>query len=205
MLVTVNGANFQECTHSISGVTSTRVNDSVTAITHNANKSTQVHPGRHGARAKFYRFYDCIFDSNFQIKLFDQAFLKLALLSGCSFNEYFCELKSNPSRQSFRSANASLVEPVQKLVLDLFSQPLSLQELSVMVIRQCIGCPQLWAKIDSLPLLSSIRDKIKLKTYSQDKRTDLDIKFAAFPGGHVRVNLCTSILWGIHQTMQRRG
>ena len=35
--MTVNEANFQECTLSISGVTSTRVDDNVTAITHTAD------------------------------------------------------------------------------------------------------------------------------------------------------------------------
>ena len=49
---------------------------------------------RHGARAKFYRFYDCIFKCNFEIKPFSKAFLKLVILSGCKFDRYFYELKS---------------------------------------------------------------------------------------------------------------
>ena len=128
---------------------------------------------RHGARAKFSLFYDCIFKCNFNIKPFSKAFLKLALLSGCSFDGWQSELQSDPCRRPVHSANASLVQSVQALVTDLFSQPLTLQELSIMAVRQCIGSRQLWTKIDALPVPRSVKDMIQLKTFSPDKNGHL--------------------------------
>ena len=148
---------------------------------------------RHGACAEFSLFYDCIFECRFKIKSFSAAFLKLMILAGCSFDGCsFSELKSAPSRQPLHPANASLVESVQELITDLFSQPLSLQELSVMAIRQCIGSRQLWAKIDALPVPSSVKDKIKLKTYSKDEL--VYIRCTTLLEDHLDVKVCSSVL-----------
>ena len=132
---------------------------------------------RHGASANFSRFYDYVVACNFEMKPFTEAFLKLALLSGCSFDKYPCDL----------------VEPVLKLVMNLFSQPLTLQELSIMAIRQCLSNRRLWTKIDSLSVPLLVKDKIKLKTYSETGRTNVEFKFRSAKH-QVFINVCKSIL-----------
>ena len=149
---------------------------------------------RHGARADFSWFYDCIFSIKFEVNPFSEAFLKLVILAGCKFDKYFSELMSNPRWQPAHPENESFLEPVQKLVMDLFSQPLSLQELSVMAIRKCICYPQLWAKIDALPVPILLKDNIKLKTYSGSGTTDFDFKCPAYAHRKLHFDVCTTIL-----------
>ena len=74
------------------------------------------------------------------------SFLRLLLLAGCAFDTDFAEMEKK----------------VLGKVGDLFSQPPTLQELSVMAIRQSIGSRQLWTKIDSLPIPRSVKDMIQL-------------------------------------------
>ena len=149
---------------------------------------------RNGATADFDLFYDYIFTCMFEIRSFSKAFLKLIILAGCKFDKYFSELKSNPNRRPVDPANASVVQLVQDLATDLFSQPLSLQELSIMPIRKSISIPKLWAKIDSLPVPLLTKDKIKLKTYSESGRIDFDFKIANHADGQLCINICKSIL-----------
>ena len=109
---------------------------------------------RNGAVAKFSQFYDCLVKRRMSLKpIFSMSFLRLLLLAGCAFDTDFTEMEKK----------------VLDKVEDLLSQPLFLQELSIMAIRQCIGSRQLWTKIDSLPVPRSVKDMIKLKTYSPDK------------------------------------
>ena len=149
---------------------------------------------RHGACVEFYRLYDYIFTCKFKIECFTEAFLKLTILAGCKFERYFSELKSAANRRPAHSANALLVRLIQKQVMDLFSLPLTLQELSLMTVRQCIGSRQLWAKIDSLTVPRLVKNQIKLKTYSESGRIDFDFKSSAYGERPLTINVCKSIL-----------
>ena len=90
-------------------------------------------------------------------------FLKLVLLAGCDFDKYFKQLAEETRAPP---VDAERVQLLHDNIKALFSKPLTLQELSVMVIRQCIGSRQLWAKIDALPegIPRSVKDIIKLET-----------------------------------------
>ena len=118
-----------------------------------------------GATADFGALYETVKDHRSNADLADATFVKLCLLSGCTFNEYLVMLKQEkeqgPAGQDHRAKH------VHALVKDHFSQPLTLQEQSIMAIRKSIGIPQLWAKIDALPagLPRNIKDMIQLKTY----------------------------------------
>ena len=163
---------------------------------------------RHGASAEFSRIYDCIFNCKFEIEPLTEAFLKLTILAGCKFNKYFNDIKSAPHRNPKHPENASLVQLVQELIMDLFSQPLTLQEMAVMAIRKYISSPKLWAKIDTLSDPPLIKHLIKLKTYSDSGRTDFDFKCRVYRQSgrtgfdvrrvqcrtHLCINVCKSIL-----------
>ena len=71
------------------------------------------------------------------------------------------EEEQGPAAQDHRAKH------VHALVKDLFSQPLTLQELSVIATRERIGSHNLWAKIDALPvgMPQSVKHMIQLKTY----------------------------------------
>ena len=78
---------------------------------------------------------------------------------------YFVMLKQEeeqgPAAQDHRAKH------VHALVKDLFSQPLTLQELSVIATRERIGSHNLWAKIDALPVprLMKYMYMLQLKVY----------------------------------------
>ena len=147
---------------------------------------------RHGAWVEFSRFYDCILNCDFEIWFMAEGFVKLTILAGCKFNKYFDDLKSAPYRRPAHSANASLVQLVKQKILHLFSQPLSLKEMSIMAIRKYISSPQLWAKIDTLSVPPLVKHMIKLKTYSESGRIDFDFKCKW--RSHRCINVCKSIL-----------
>ena len=161
---------------------------------------------RHGACAEFSQFYDCIFNCNFEIRSLTAAFLKLTIMAGCKFNKYFNDIKSAPHRIAAHVANASLVEFVQQQIMDLLSQPLSLQDLTVMAVRKYISSPQLWAKIDTLSVPPLVKHMLKLKTYSESGRIDFDFKCRVYRksgrtdvrrvqcGTQLCINVCKSIL-----------
>ena len=128
---------------------------------------------RNGAVAKFSKFFDCLVKSKSSFKPLTMSLLQLLLLAGCEFDTYF-SAKLKTKEQVCDDHTKLLwydkhIQPVLDKVDDLLSQPLPLQELSIVTIRQCIGSRQLWAKIDSLPVPPLVKDKIKLKTYSPDK------------------------------------
>ena len=105
----------------------------------------------HGATSRFSDFYRYLGDDSSR----EENFLKLLRLAG---SEYDLNHVWHQSLFCLRKLN-------DKIQDSLFSQPLTLQEMSVMSIRHCIGCPKLWAKIDALPVPSMIKDFIKLKSY----------------------------------------
>ena len=133
---------------------------------------------RNGAVAKFSQFYDCLFEITTSFKPITTSFLQLLLLSGCKFDN-ITEMKTKE-----RTCNQlwfdEHIQPVLDNVDELLSQPLSLQELSVMAIRQSIGSRQLWAKIYSLSVPPSFKDMIQLKTYNPDKNTRHYMFFNAY-------------------------
>ena len=118
---------------------------------------------RNGATSDFMELYHVMASSIYSLDCVSPNFLKLFLLAGCKFDKYFKKLQEETQAPP---AYAERVQPLHDTIKALFSQPLTLQELSVMVIRQCIGSRQLWAKIDSLPegIPRSVKDIIKLKT-----------------------------------------
>ena len=123
-----------------------------------------------GAVAKFSQFYDFFVKYRLPFKhALTTDLLQLILLAGCKFDTHFTE-ETNTRQWSIeeRLWYDEHVQPVLDKVNDLLAQPLTLQELSIMVIRRCIGSRQLWAKIDSLPLPALVKDNIKLKTYIPD-------------------------------------
>ena len=120
---------------------------------------------RNGATADFGAFYETVKDHHSNADLVTASFAKLCLLSGCTFTEYFVKLRQEkeqgPAGQDHRAKH------VHALVKDLFSQPPSLQELSIMATRKRMGSRQLWAKIDALPegIPRHVKDLIQLKMY----------------------------------------
>ena len=110
----------------------------------------------HGATTEFVDIYQYISLTD-STSTHQDNLLKLILLAGCQFDTYFSE-------RNFPCCGRCTVALIHK-VCDLLLQPLTLQELSVMSIRQCIGSRQLWAKIDALPVPTLIKDAIKLKQY----------------------------------------
>ena len=121
---------------------------------------------RNGATTKFDVFYATVKHSNVcRADLVTSSFVKLCLLSGCTFSEYFVRIKheqeQGPAGQDHRAKH------VHALVKNVFSQPLTLQEMSIMAIRKSIGSRQLWAKIDALPvgIPAHVKDIIHLKLY----------------------------------------
>ena len=118
---------------------------------------------RNGATSDFIDLYRIITDTTDCLDCISTNFLKLVLLAGCKFDKYFTKLEEETRAPP---VYAERVQPLHDSIKDLFSQPLTLQELSVMSIRQCIGNRQLWAKIDALPegIPRSVKDIIKLKT-----------------------------------------
>ena len=126
---------------------------------------------RNGAVANFSQFYDGLVARRISLKpLLTTGLLQLILMAGCKFDTYIAD-KTNANQLSIgeRLWYDEHIQPVLDKVDDLLSQPLTLQELSIMAIRQSIGSRQLWAKIDSLPAPRSVKDMIQLKTYSPDK------------------------------------
>ena len=129
---------------------------------------------RNGAVAKFSLFWECTFEWNASFKPLTTSLFKLIVLAGCKFDKNFTTTVRTKGRgyrhQSKLFWYDAHIQAVLDKVEDLFSQPLTLQELSIMAIRQCIGSRQLWAKIDSLPdIPRSVKDMIQLKSYSPDK------------------------------------
>ena len=118
---------------------------------------------RNGATSDFMELYHVMASSIYSLDCVSPNFLKLFLLAGCKFDKYFKKLQEETQAPP---AYAERVQPLHDTIKALFSQPLTLQELSVMAIRQCIGSRQLWAKIDSLPdgIPRFVKDIIKLKT-----------------------------------------
>ena len=121
---------------------------------------------QNGATTAFREFYATVkYQDDSNADLITASFVRLCFLSGCTFSEYFIELKEEkeqgPAGQDHRAKH------VHALVKDLFSQPLTLQELSIMTTRKRIGSQNLWAKIDALPvgLPRHVKDMIQLKTY----------------------------------------
>ena len=111
---------------------------------------------RHGAAADFWMFYEVLCNC---YKHVGRPFLRLARLAGSRFDTYFAQLLKI---RTLPAMGQAFVQETQYEIDELFSQPLRLQELSVMAIRQCIGSRQLWKKIDSLPVPPVIKDAIKL-------------------------------------------
>ena len=128
---------------------------------------------RNGAVANFVQFCDCLFERKTSFKPLTTSFLQLLVLAGCTFDS--CMEMKTKERTCNQLWYDEYIQPVLDKVEDLMSQPLSLQELSIMSIRQCIGSRQLWAKIDALPegLPRHVKDMIQLKTYSPDKNGGL--------------------------------
>ena len=119
---------------------------------------------RYGARCDFVDLYTIIVDKTYDLDCVGTTFLKLAVLAGCKFDKYFKKLKEETRAPP---VYAERVQPLHDNIKALFSQPLTLQELIVMAIRQRIGSRQLWAKIDALPdgIPPSVKDIIiKLQT-----------------------------------------
>ena len=118
---------------------------------------------RYGATCDFLNLYQITAKTAYCLDCVDATFLKLVLLAGCKFDNYFKRLEKETQ---WPPVYAARVQPLNDSIKGLFSQPLTLQELSVMAIRQCIGSRQLWAKIDFLPegIPRSVKDIIKLKT-----------------------------------------
>ena len=118
---------------------------------------------RNGAACDFIVLYRIIANTIYSLDCVSTNFLKLVLLAGCKFDIYFKQLEKETQAPP---VYAERVQPLHDSIKALFSQPLTLQELSVMSIRQCIGNRQLWAKIDALPegIPRSVKDIIKLKT-----------------------------------------
>ena len=121
---------------------------------------------RNGATADFGAFYEAVKDNHgCRADLVTASFVKLCLLSGCTFSEYFARIKHE--KEQGPAGQDHLAKHVHALVENVFSQPLTLQEMSIMAIRKSIGSRQLWAKIDALPvgIPAHVKDMIHLKLY----------------------------------------
>ena len=121
---------------------------------------------RNGRIADFHVFYITVkhYDAC-NADLVTASFVKLCLLSGCTFSDYLVTMKQE--KEEGQAGQDHRSKHVHALVKDVFSQPLSLQELSIMAIRKSIGSRQLWAKIDALQegIPRHVKDMIQLKTY----------------------------------------
>ena len=135
--------------------------------------------------------YRIIANTIYSLDCVSTNFLKLVLLAGCKFDIYFKQLEKETQ---WPPVYAERVQPLHDSIKDLFSQPLTLQELSVMAIRQCIGSRQLWAKIDSLPVTPLVKDRIKLKTYSESGHANIYIQYGVLRTSPFCINVCKSMM-----------
>ena len=147
---------------------------------------------RNGAVANFSQFFDCLFEHKSSFKPLTTSLLKLFVLAGCKFDTDFTAKMQTKEELLWFDEH---IQPVLDKVEALFSQPLTLQELSIMSIRQCIGSRQLWAKIDSLPdgIPRSVKDMIQLKTCSPDKNGDLYVNSGEPLAWHCTIFCCPRV------------
>ena len=136
---------------------------------------------QHGATASFDRLHQWSFnyESDF-LEAVTESFIKLAVLSGCRVAKFCLELPAfcDDSDKNFDDlGDESLQEEQQQLqeqrrqllktTLAVTTNPLSLQELSIMTIRSSFGGRRIWTKVDALPkgVPRHVKDMIKLKTW----------------------------------------
>ena len=86
---------------------------------------------------------------------FTEQFVHLLIMACVDCSEFGEELLVNaiPSLTS---------NPHVAMIAKRLSTPLSLQEIAIKRVRQSVGAPRLWHKIDSLPLPRQLKEACKL-------------------------------------------